>query len=78
MVRESAIVALRWEGRQSVKAAREAIAAGSRVEIELPLENHYALYRHLRPDAQGRGTCNLPCAARATGCASPAPSRYSG
>jgi hypothetical protein len=49
MVREPAIVALRWEGRQSVKAAREAIAAGSQVEIELPLEDHYALYRHLHP-----------------------------
>jgi hypothetical protein len=55
MVREPAIVALRWEGRQSVKAAREAIAAGSQVEIELPLEDHYALYRHLHPEATRRG-----------------------
>jgi hypothetical protein len=54
MVRESAIVALRWEGPQSVKAAREAIAAGSQVEIELPLEDHYALYRHLHPEATRR------------------------
>ncbi|TAK87515.1 MAG: hypothetical protein EPO20_04240 [Betaproteobacteria bacterium] len=51
MVRESAVVALRWEGPQSVKAARSAIAAGSQVEIELPLEDHYALYRHLHPEA---------------------------
>ena len=51
MVRESDIVALRWEGAESVKAARSAIAAGNRVEIELPLEDHYALYRHLYPRA---------------------------
>lgn len=51
MVQQSAVVALRWEGPQSVKAARSAIAAGNQVEIELPLEDHYALYRHLHPEA---------------------------
>ena len=51
MVRASAVVALRWDGPHAVKAAREAIAAGSRVEIELPLEDHYALYRHLHPES---------------------------
>ncbi len=51
MVRESDVVALRWQGAPSVKAARGAIAAGNRIEIELPLEDHYALYRHLHPEA---------------------------
>jgi hypothetical protein len=52
MVRGSAVIALRWDGPHAVKAAREAIAAGSQVEIELPLEDHYALYRHLHPEAK--------------------------
>lgn len=49
MVRESNLIAMRWDGAHSVKAARSAIASGSQVEIELPLEDHYALYRHLHP-----------------------------
>lgn len=52
MVREPTVVAMRWEGAQSVKAARSAIASGSLVEIELPLEDHYALYRHLHPESR--------------------------
>jgi len=51
MARETEIVALRWGGAHSVKAARSAIRNRSRIEIELPLEVHHALYRHLHPDA---------------------------
>jgi hypothetical protein len=47
-------VRLRWDGAPSLKAARAAIRAGGRVDIDLPLETHHALYRHLNPDA-GRG-----------------------
>jgi hypothetical protein len=42
---------LRWPGAGTLQAARSAIRAGERVEIELPLEVHYALHRHLHPDA---------------------------
>jgi hypothetical protein len=42
---------LRWPGADTLAAARRAIRAGERVEIELPLEVHYALHRHLHPDA---------------------------
>jgi hypothetical protein len=42
---------LRWPGTGTLQAARDAIRAGERVEIELPLEVHYALHRHLHPDA---------------------------
>lgn len=45
------IVTLRWDGTPSVKAARGAMRNGDRVEIDLPLETHHALYRHLNPDA---------------------------
>ena len=51
MAREPELVALRWGGAQSVKAVRSAIRNRSRIEIELPLEVHYALYRHLHPQA---------------------------
>jgi hypothetical protein len=42
---------LRWPGTGTLQAARSAIRAGKPVEIELPLEVHYALHRHLHPDA---------------------------
>jgi hypothetical protein len=45
------IVRLRWDGAPSIKAARSALRNGVRVEIELPLEMHHALYRHVHPDA---------------------------
>ncbi len=45
------IVSLRWDGAPSVKAARDALRNGERVDIDLPLETHHALYRHLHPDA---------------------------
>ncbi|HEX6319490.1 MAG TPA: hypothetical protein VFZ84_11485 [Burkholderiales bacterium] len=45
------IVNLRWEGLPSVKAARGAMRNGDRVDIDLPLETHHALFRHLNPDA---------------------------
>jgi len=51
MIREPNIVALGWDRSQSIKAARSAVRSGSRVHIGLPLEVHYALYRHLHPDA---------------------------
>ena len=41
------IVALRWPGLDSLKAARQAIDAGNEVEIELPVGTHYALYKEL-------------------------------
>jgi hypothetical protein len=55
MARESTVVAMRWDGAHTVKAARSAIARGSQVEIELPLEDHYALYRHLHPGSSRGG-----------------------
>jgi hypothetical protein len=45
------IVTLRWDGAPSVKAARSAMRNGDRVDIDLPLETHHALYRHLNPEA---------------------------
>ena len=42
---------LYWPGTGTLKAARGMIREGKRVEIELPLEVHYALHRHLHPDA---------------------------
>jgi hypothetical protein len=50
MRREPNIVPLRWPGTETLKAARAAIHGGSAVEIQLPLEVHYALYKHLYPD----------------------------
>ena len=50
MSREQSTVALRWPGAETLKAARAAIRSGIPVEIELPLEVHYALYKHLHPD----------------------------
>lgn len=47
MTREPTTVPLRWPGTETLKAARAAIRGGSPVEIELPLEVHYALYAHL-------------------------------
>ena len=43
-------VALRWPGADTLKDARAAIRSRLPVEIELPLEVHYALYKHLHPD----------------------------
>jgi hypothetical protein len=42
---------LRWPGTGTLQAARGMIREGKRVEIELPLEVHYALHRHLHPHA---------------------------
>lgn len=42
------MVPLRWPGAETLKAARAAIRNGSPVEIELPLEVHYALFKHLQ------------------------------
>jgi hypothetical protein len=50
MTREPTTVALRWPGTDTLKAARAAIRSGVPVDIELPLEVHYALYKHLHPD----------------------------
>jgi hypothetical protein len=51
MARNSQIVVLLWEGTASVRAAREAIDNGQRVEISLPQGTHHALFRHLNPEA---------------------------
>jgi len=50
MSREPSPVCLRWPGADTLKAARAALRSGVPVEIELPLEVHYALYKHLHPD----------------------------
>jgi hypothetical protein len=50
MSREQTLVPLRWPGMDTLKAARDAIRDGSVVEIELPLEVHYALRAHLPPE----------------------------
>src|SRR5687767_4334392 len=46
-------VYLRWPGSDTLSAARNAIRKGNAVEIELPLEMHYALYRQLHPETAG-------------------------
>ncbi len=50
MTREPTTVALRWPGTDTLKEARAAIRRALPVDIELPLEVHYALYKHLHPD----------------------------
>jgi hypothetical protein len=50
MTPEHTLIALRWPGAGTLKAARAAIRNLAPVEIELPLEVHYALYKHLHPD----------------------------
>ena len=50
MSRAQTTVALRWPGTGTLKEARAAIRRGTPVDIELPLEVHYALYKHLHPD----------------------------
>jgi hypothetical protein len=43
---------LRWPGAGTLQDARKAIRDGNAVEIELPLEAHYTLYRGLHPEGQ--------------------------
>ena len=50
MSRQPTVVALRWPGSDTLKQARAAMRGRLPVEIELPLEVHYALYKHLHPD----------------------------
>ena len=50
MSREPSIVVLHWPGTETLNAARAAIQSGTAVEIDLPLEVHYALYKRLKPD----------------------------
>lgn len=50
MTRAHTTVALRWPGTGTMKDARAAIRRGEPVDIELPLEVHYALFKHLHPD----------------------------
>ena len=45
---EQATIALRWPGTDTLKQARAAIRSGAAVDIQLPLEVHYALYKHLK------------------------------
>jgi hypothetical protein len=49
MKREKSTVPLRWPGSETLKAARAAIRSGAPVQIELPLEVHYSLHKHLYP-----------------------------
>jgi hypothetical protein len=49
MTRAPTTVALRWPGTGTMKDARAAIRRGEPVDIELPLEVHYALFKHLHP-----------------------------
>jgi len=53
MKHERNVVAVQWPGLHSHKAAREANASGSEVEIELPVGTHYMLYRHFHPEDTG-------------------------
>jgi len=50
MKHDRTVVVLQWPGLDSLKTARDAIKAGSEVEIELPAGTHYVLYRQLNPD----------------------------
>jgi hypothetical protein len=50
MTREKTVVPLRWPGTDTLQAARAAIRRGAPVHIELPLEVHYSLHKHLYPD----------------------------
>jgi len=50
MSRAQTTVALRWPGTGTMKDARAAIRRGDPIDIELPLEVHYALFKHLHPD----------------------------
>jgi hypothetical protein len=47
---EQTTLALRWPGSDALKAARAAIRSGIAVDVELPLEVHYALYKRLNPE----------------------------
>jgi hypothetical protein len=49
---EQAAIALRWPGTDTLKAARAGIRSGVAVEIYLPLEVHYALYKRLNAEGQ--------------------------
>ncbi len=49
MTRAPTTIALRWPGTGTMKDARAAIRRGEPVDIELPLEVHYALFKHLHP-----------------------------
>ena len=56
MSREPSVVLLHWPGTETLNAARAAIQSGTAVEIELPLEVHYALYKHLPPNRPHNST----------------------
>jgi hypothetical protein len=45
---EPSTIALRWPGTDTLKDARAAIRSGTAVDIELPLEVHYALEQRLK------------------------------
>jgi hypothetical protein len=51
-----AVVLLRWPGIDARKAALAAIGSGFPIEIELPLEVHYALFKHLQPERPHGGS----------------------
>lgn len=53
------MVPLRWPGTDTLKAARAAIRSRIPVEIELPLEVHYALFKHLHPERKGADAENV-------------------
>ena len=56
MAREKTTVRLRWPGTDTLKAARAAIRSRAAVQIELPLEVHYSLHKHLYPDGAPRAS----------------------
>jgi hypothetical protein len=62
MEREPNLLPLRWPGIQTLKAARAAIRNARSVEIELPLEVHYALLKHLHPEQARTGSENIDAA----------------
>jgi hypothetical protein len=50
------LVPLRWPGTGTLSAAHAAIRSRIPIEIELPLEVHYALFKHLYPRRRPTGS----------------------
>lgn len=48
---EHIFIKVTWHGGESVDEAKEALAAGQPVELDLPPETSHALFSHLFPDA---------------------------
>lgn len=49
-------IRLTWGGRETAASTSEALLRHAKVEIELPVSMHHALFRRLYPDADMAGT----------------------